>query len=321
MPRLDRSVVVITGASSGIGRAAALAFARKKAALVLVARREEPLESLAADCRGAGASVLVRPADVRDEEDVRSVAREAVEHFGRIDVWVNNAAVIAYGRLEEVPGEVWRGVIRTNVFGTYHGTAAVLPWFREQGEGVLINVSSILGKTAAPYQSAYTASKHAIRAISESVIQETHDVPGITACTVLPGPVDTPFFRMGANVTGRTVVPPGPPVDARRVAAAIVRCAARPTREVVVGAGTRLGLLSARIAPGLTLRASAPLMERTHFEDEPAERTEGNVLEPVHRDAQVDGGWRRSRGSRARRLGAALLLGAVGAAAWRKATA
>jgi NAD(P)-dependent dehydrogenase (short-subunit alcohol dehydrogenase family) len=262
---------------------------------VLNSRRGEALESLAADCRGVGAEVHVRAADVSDEGEVRALAAAAVERFGRIDVWVNNAAVIAYGRLEETPGEVWRRVVETNVFGAFHGAAAVLPWFREQGQGVLINVSSILGKTGAPYQSAYVASKHAMRAMGECVAQETVDVPGIKVCTVLPGPVDTPFFEMGANFTGRKVVPPGSPVDARRVAAAIVRCARRPRREVIVGAGTRFGLISNRIAPGTTERAAARLMEHTHFEDDPVSRTEGNVFEPVSKQAQIDGGWREDR--------------------------
>ncbi|KGM13737.1 short-chain dehydrogenase, partial [Cellulomonas bogoriensis 69B4 = DSM 16987] len=291
MPRPDRSVVVITGASSGVGRATAHAFARRGACLVLVARRDWALQELAAECRGEGADVLVRAADVTDEQAVSQVARAAVARFGRIDVWVNNAAVIAYGRLEEVPGELWRRVVETNLFGSYHGARAALPWFREQGGGVLVNVASILGKTGAPYQSAYVASKHAMRAMGECIRQEVRDVPGISVSTVLPGPIDTPFFASGANLTGRVVTPPGAPVDARRVAAAIVRCAAHPRREVVVGASTRLGLLGNRLAPGLTERVSARLMDRTHFSDERAAPTEGNVRSPRDREARIDGGW------------------------------
>ncbi len=162
-------VVVVTGASSWVGRATALAFARRGAAVALVARRREPLEALASDCRGAGGQAFVASVDVRDEEAVAGLARDVIAEFGRIDVWVNNAAVIAYGRLEELPGDVWRGVIETNVFGTYHGLRAVLPWFREQGGGTIINVSSILAKAEAPYQSAYVASKFAIRALAATV--------------------------------------------------------------------------------------------------------------------------------------------------------
>ncbi len=209
---------------------------------------------------------------------VSDLAREVVGEFGRIDVWVNNAAAIAYGRLEEQPGEVWRGVIETNIFGTYHGVRAVLPWFREQGHGTIINVGSILSKAEGPYQSAYVASKFAIRALSTTVRQEIRDVPDIHVSTVLVAAVDTPLFRSGPNATGRQVVPPGPAIDAGRIANAIVRNAQSPRREIVVGGSTRLGLLSGRISPALTEFASARIVDRQHFTKEPAAQTEGNVL-------------------------------------------
>lgn len=317
MPPHSQSVVVVTGASSGVGRATALAFARKGAAVALVARGRETLETLAADCRGAGGQALVLPVDVRDEDTVADLARDVIAEFGRIDVWVNNAAVIAYGRLEEVPGEIWRGVIETNLFGTYHGIRAALPWLREQGSGTIINVSSILGKAEGPYQSAYVASKFALRALATTVRQETRDVPGIKISTVLTAAVDTPLFRSGANATGRQVVPPGPAIDARRVADAIVRNARRPRREITVGASTRMGLVGARISPALAERASARIVEKRHFTDESAPRTEGNVLSPRDAEGQIDGGW-RNLGQRRRtgRLAAAglLILGAAVAA-------
>jgi short-subunit dehydrogenase len=305
--------IVITGASSGIGRATALAFARRGRALVLVARRGEALEELATECRGRGATVRVEPADVTDADALSLIARRVVSEFGWLDVWVNNAAVVAYGRAEEIPAEMWRRVVEVNLFGTYHGIRAALPWMREQGSGVLINVSSVLGKTPSPYQSAYVASKYAVRAVSESVRQEVRDAGGISVCTVLPGAIDTPLFRSGANVTGHRVEPPGPAIDARRVASAIVRCARRPRREVVVGASTRAGLLANRLAPALTERVFASAVERVHFADEPAERSEGNLFEPSPTGARIDDGWRRGNG---RRRGArAAVVGAGTAAA------
>ena len=313
MTRHRATVAVVTGASSGIGRATALAFAERGACLTLIARREEALEDLAAECRGLGAETLVAALDVTDEQAVASAARRTVARFGRIDVWVNNAAVILYGRAEEAPGHLWRRVVETNLFGAYHGVRAVLPWFREQGEGVLVNVSSILGKTGSPYQSSYVASKHGLRALGDCVRQELLDVPGVKVCTVLPGPVDTPLFRNAANLTGRRIEPPGAPVDPRRVAAAILRCAHRPRREVIVGGSTRLGLLANRLAPGLTERTTARLMEREHFAEEPAEPTEGNLLEPRLAEARVDGGW-RDHGAW-RRAGALAAAGAGATAA------
>lgn len=305
------TVAVITGASSGIGRATARAFARGgSSSVVLVARRAAALERVAKECREAGAEALAVPLDVGDADAVERLARQVVTRFGRIDVWVNNASVVGYGRVEEMPAQVWQGIVRTNLFGAYHGTRAVIPWFREQGHGVLINVSSILGRTGSPFQSAYVASKHGIRALSDCVRQELADVEGINVCTVLPGPVDTPLFRSGANYTGLRVVPPGAPVDPRRVAAAIVRCALKPKREVVVGAATRLGLLSERLAPALTEVVSARAIDRGHFDRTPAGRTDGNVLEPRPDITGVSDGWRREKARRNR----GPLLAAGGAA-------
>jgi NAD(P)-dependent dehydrogenase (short-subunit alcohol dehydrogenase family) len=144
MKKLKNSVAVITGASSGIGRATALAFADAGSAVVASARREEPLDELVEECRSRGGQAEAVVADIRDPDAMEQLAREAVGRFGRIDVWVNNAAVITYGRMEEVPVEEWHGVIETNVFGTYHGIRAALPWLREQGAGVIVNVGSVL---------------------------------------------------------------------------------------------------------------------------------------------------------------------------------
>jgi short-subunit dehydrogenase len=288
--------VVITGASSGIGRATALGFARPGQALVLTARRREALEELATECRGLGAEVRVAPAEITDPDTVASIARDTVEEFGWLDVWVNNAAVMSYGRIEEMPVAWWRRTIEVNLLGTYHGIRAALPWMREQGSGVLINVSSVLGKTPSPHQSAYVASKYAIRALSGAVRQEVRDAGGISVCTVLPGAVDTPLFRSGANVTGHQVEPPGPPIDARRVAEAIVRCADRPRREVIVGASTRTGLVANRAAPALTERLFGHVVDRVNFTSEPAARTDGNLFQPATTGARIDDGWRAEDG-------------------------
>ena len=296
--KLRDQVVVVTGASSGIGRATAHAFAARGATVVLCARRSEALEEAAGECREAGAAhVMTSTLDVADAEAVEALARETVVSFGRIDAWVNNAAVVLYGRTEEVPADLWRRVIETNVMGTFHGARAALPWFREQGSGVLVNVSSIAGKTGSPFQSAYVASKHAVRALSDSIRQEVTDVEDIHVSTVLPGPVDTPLFRSGGNFTGWRVMPPAPPVDPRRAAAAVLRCVRKPTREVAVGASTRVGLLLTRIAPALVEAVTARKMGEFHFDPVPTPRTPGNLLEPAE-TAHVEGGWRAERALR-----------------------
>ncbi|MEU4712374.1 SDR family NAD(P)-dependent oxidoreductase [Micromonospora purpureochromogenes] len=183
--RVRDAVVVITGASSGIGRATALAFADKGAAVVLAARREEALAEVAAECAQRGVQALVVPTDVTDPVAVEALGRRAAERFGRIDVWVNNAAVTVFGPFEETPLQDIRRVLDVNVMGYVHGARTALPYLREQGQGVLVNVSSIVGVVSQPYTHAYVMAKFAIRALSASLRQELR-LTGRAGCTSAP---------------------------------------------------------------------------------------------------------------------------------------
>src|SRR5215210_657878 len=167
--RLESKVVVITGASRGIGRATARLFAKCGASVVLAARREDALLEVAAECEARGGRALVVPTDVSDFRAVDNLARRAVDHFGSIDVWVNNAVLAAVGRLEEVPPEANRRIVETNLLGYLHGAQAALPRFREQGSGVLIFMSSGFGLVGAPYADAYTATKFAQRGLAQAL--------------------------------------------------------------------------------------------------------------------------------------------------------
>jgi short-subunit dehydrogenase len=312
---LRQAVVVITGASSGIGRATAEAFARRGATLVLAARRETALHEVARRCEALGGRALVVPTDVTDERAVQHLARQAVEQLGRIDVWVNNAAVSLFARFEEAPPEAYRRVIETNLFGYIHGARAVLPYFREQGSGVLINNSSVFGMMGAPYISAYVASKFAIRGLGECLREELLDVPGIYVSTIMPASIDTPIFQQAANYTGRAVKPLRPIYTAARVAQAIVSCAEHPRREVIVGHAGRMLDLMHMFSKPLYERFSARSVETDHFQDLSAPPTNGNLFEPIPQYSGISGGW-RSRPRRPRRHpvnapGAAIGMAAV----------
>jgi NAD(P)-dependent dehydrogenase (short-subunit alcohol dehydrogenase family) len=283
---------VITGASSGIGRAAAVRFAREGARVVLAARAEAPLRAAADECEACGAQALAVPTDVRSEPAVQALARQAVARFGRLDVWVNCAGVIAYGRFDAVPGEVFRAVIETNLFGQVHGARAALPHFRRQGSGVLINMSSVWGRVTTPDVTAYVTSKFAVRAFSECLRQELRHVPGVDVATMLPQAVDTPIFGRAANFAGRKVRPVPPLIDPDDVAGGIIACAQRPKREVTWGrAGRMLELLHA-FAPNLHGRVLPPTFEAGNYGAEPAPATTGAVLHPLPHAEAVDGGWR-----------------------------
>jgi short-subunit dehydrogenase len=282
MMDLRQAVVVVTGASGGIGRATALLFARNGASLVLAARQNEALERVGEECRRLGSSVLCVPTDAGVAEQVDALARNALATFGRIDVWVNAAAVLAFGRIEDVPAGDLERMIRTNVFGYVCGTRAAMRQFRQQGRGVLVNVGSVLGTVGAPYAAVYSAAKWAIRGLTESVRDELRDQPAIHACTVLPAAIDTPIFRHAANYTGRQPRGPEPLYSPARVAAAVVGLARRPRRERVVGGFGFLPRLGHAIFPSLTERIVTAYISSRQFEEGAAATpTHGNLFEPA----------------------------------------
>lgn len=299
------SVVVITGAASGVGRATAYAFADAGAVLVLAGRRDEALRELARECRERGTLAEAVPTDVGDETAVRELARRAVDRYGRVDVWVNNAGVAVYGDFLGTPSEDVRRALEVNLLGYLHGARAALPYLREQGGGVVVNVASLVGVVPQPYAAAYAVSKAAVRAFAVSLRQELRlrGPRKVAVCTVLPAALDTPLFRNAANYSGRQVRPIPPVCDPRRVARAIVNAVRVPRREIVVGATGRLLVLAHRLAPGLTERAFARWVDRYQFAgDHAVPPVGGNLFRPSDpADAVVDGDWRRPAGFDLRR--------------------
>lgn len=296
--RIAGSVVVITGASSGIGRAAALAFAERGASVVLAARSAESLREVARECEKAGGHALDVRTDVTDDTEVRALAEQAKDTFGRIDVWVNSAAVIVYGEFEDVPLETYRHVLETNLFGQIHGARAVLPYFREQGSGSLINLGSVWGTVTSPYVSAYVVSKSGIRAFSDSLQEglrlrpETRDVH---VSTILPQSVDTPIFRHAGRYTDRSPKPVPLIVDPNRVVRAILRSVEHPRRQRIVGWWGRFLEAGHAVAPGFYSRLAPGVMNLTAFTRRSTTPGPGNIFEPMPEWNRISGDWRYDR--------------------------
>ncbi|HXI97191.1 MAG TPA: SDR family NAD(P)-dependent oxidoreductase [Candidatus Acidoferrum sp.] len=226
--RLKGAVVVITGASSGIGAATALAFARRGAKLELGARRLDRLEKVASGCRQAGSpEVNVRHVDVGQRGDARAFVAATLRTHERLDVLVNNAGVGWMGRLHQMPEEKVDELIATNLQGVIAMTQAALPWMLERRRGVIINVASVVGFRASPYSAVYSATKHAVVGLSHALRGELSG-SGVKVCAVYPGvTAGTEFFEH----TERAV---GPQYPASWVASLIVRTARFPRRDAMV---------------------------------------------------------------------------------------
>jgi short-subunit dehydrogenase len=303
MPKVAESSIVITGASSGIGRAAALAFAERGASLALAARNEEALEEVARECRTHGARAIVVPTDVTDEAAVRALAWRAAEELGGFDVWVNGAAVTLFAEFEQAPAEAYRRVIETNLFGYVHGARAALAEFRRRGRGVLINIDSITAAAPQPYTSAYVTSKYAVRGLAECLRMELSlaHADDIHVCTVMPATIDTPLFQHAANYTGRAVQALPPVYPPEQVAQTIVELVENPQREVIIGGAGYAFAAEHALAPALYEWMGARMVDRMHLGRKPAAPTSGNLFAPMPGAGAVHGGWQRDGGTTARR--------------------
>lgn len=274
--------VLVTGASSGIGRETALRFAARGARLALASRSEQALENTARACRAAGApDVLVHPTDIGDQEQVDLLVKSALARFGRLDVVVQSAAVAAFGRFEEIPSEVFDATVRTNLSGSANVARAALTHFRARGSGHLVLVGSLLGQVAVPYESPYVISKFAVNGLVRLLRQENRDLPGVKVHGVYPGPVDTPIYGNAANYYGRKAQVPPPVDDPATLAAAIVRATDRrhPTERSVGWLNWPI-VAAYRLLPAVFDALVEPAMRAVVFTRQRLEPTAGNVLEP-----------------------------------------
>ena len=250
------------------------------------------MREAAAACEREGGRALPAPTDVGDPGAVRQLAQRAVEGFGKIDVWINNAGVGAVGAFVETPIEAHDQVVRTNLLGYIHGAHAVLPHFIERGAGVLINNLSFGAWVPAPFAAAYSASKFGLLGFTDALRAEFALTPGIDICDVYPSFIDTPGVQHGANYTGR-VLKPAPPVYApQRVGNAMVALALRPRRAVTVGSVATLARLGYRIAPRLMRAGMAAMMKTYLAQASRSPVTDGNLFRPMAEGRDIEGGWR-----------------------------
>ena len=294
---LARATIVVTGASSGIGRATALRLAARGANVVAAARRDEPLASLVEECRQQGGEALGVRTDVADENSVRMLGEAAIARFGRIDGWVNNASVSLIGPFEDLPPDAFRRTIDVNFYGVVNGSRVALEEFRRQGRGTIVNVASLAGRVGSRYYSAYAAAKHAVVGFSQSLRMDLASAPGIEVCTVMPAAIDTPFFEHSGNYAGRPFKPVRPFYQPELVADIIVGLLERPRAEVFAGDMAAPTTLFRTLAPGLFERVYGAVVERYHFLDAPAPPTPGNVFAPIPGRTEVHGGWSERQAS------------------------
>ncbi len=298
-------VVVLTGASSGIGRATAWALAEQRARLILAARDRYALDLVASECHRLGAPAEVVVTDVTDSQAVNALAQTAIDRFGRIDVWINNVGVGVVGPFDVAPIEAHRRVIESNLIGHMNGAHAALKHFRQRGRGTLINMISLGGWWSTPYAAAYTASKFGLRGFGQSLRAELTDMPHIHVCDVYPSLVDTPGVTHGANYTGRKLKPLPPLLDPRTVAAKIVSLLRNPRPTVAIGSLARAARFSQVIAPEVRGKAVRRFLDLTLTKSSQVPESEGNLFRPSE-NHDVDGGYRRQSPA-AMMIGAAAL--------------
>ena len=296
---LDEQVIVVTGASSGLGRAIARLGGERGARVVVTARNAEALDACVAEIERAGSEALAVPGDIADAEQVERVVAAAVERFGRIDTYVANAIVTVYAEVERLRPEELRRVWEVNFFGVVHGYWAALPHLRES-KGTFLHVSSALAYRGIPLQAAYCSTKAGLRAFLESArVEEQNAGTGVAISLVLPGAINTPQFDHARQKIGYQPQPMPPIYQSEPFAAATLRCAERPVRELPVSWAAQRLLWGQKLSP----RAGDWLLRRTgwksqHTDEPKALDAPDNLFDTLSGDPGARGRFDdRSRGS------------------------
>lgn len=286
---LNEQVMVITGASSGIGLATALAATHAGVSLVLSARSANVLALLAEQINLAGGRAVSVAADVADPADVERIASTALSTFGRIDTWVNNAGISIYGRLDEVNLDDQRRLFDVNFWGVVHGSLTALRHLSQNG-GAIINVGSEVSEAVVPLQGTYSASKHAVKGFTDALrveIEEVSKAP-VAITLIQPTTVDTPYPEHAKNYLDREPKLPDPQIEPERVAEAILDAATHHTRDKKVGAMATMNTLAAKFMPGIADKLSAKKVEQQQQDSPPLRDPNGALYEPSE-DGRVHG--------------------------------
>lgn len=289
--RLRDQVIVITGASSGIGLATARMAAERGARVVLASRNEEDLRVATEEINMRGGRATHVVADVAVPEEVDRIADVALQEFGGFDTWVNNAGISIYGKLTEVPMEDKRRLFDVNFWGVVNGCRTAVRHFWDRG-GTIVNVGSVVSDRAIPLQGMYSASKHAVLGYTDALRMELeHDGLPITVTLVKPASINTPFVEHARNYMAQAPTLPPPVYAPEVVADAIVRCAERRFREITVGGGGRMLTAIGRLAP----RTLDVYMERSLFDRQKDKsgrvRTQDSLYHPTD-DGQASGPYK-----------------------------
>lgn len=274
---LSEQVIVITGASSGIGLATARAAAEQGARLVLASRNDAVLSAVVAEIEAAGGQAIHVVADVGNRADIHRIAQRARERFGGFDTWVNNAGHSIYGRLEEVSDEDHRRLFETNFWGTVYGSLVAVQELKRYG-GTLINVGSVASDTALPMQGMYCASKHAVKGFTDALRMELeHERAPVSVTLIKPTGIDTPFPQHARNYMAQEPKLPAPVYRPEEVAYAILYAATHAKRDIFVGGGSKLMSVMGRMAPGAMSKYASRTMPDQQRRPEPPRNPEGTL--------------------------------------------
>jgi NAD(P)-dependent dehydrogenase (short-subunit alcohol dehydrogenase family) len=284
-------VVVVTGASSGVGRAIARAFGQRKAKVALIARGREALEHCREEIERDGGEALVLPLDVSDPQAVDAAADRAAARFGRIDTWVNVAFVSVFSPVSQMRPEEYRRVIEVNYLGYVHGTQAALRHMRPRNQGMILQIGSALTYRSIPLQSAYCASKAAIRGFTDSLRCElAHEKSGIRVSMLQLPAVNTPQFDVVRSRLPRKPQPVPPIYQPEIIGEAAVRVSERPVRELWLGVSAIKAIVGQMLVPGYADRYLGRTGYASQQTDEPADKDrKDNVFTPLPGDRGAHG--------------------------------